>query len=265
MMNLLEVLNLSIFFSQLDPLEVVQNISFKVMKGEAVGIVGESGSGKSSIAQAITRLSAAFKIEGKILFEGCDLLQQSEKYMHKIRGIRIGMIFQDPMTFLNPTMPIGKQIAEGLIHHQLGTKKEIQQRVLELLRQMEIQNPEDRLYQYPHQLSGGMRQRILLAIALSCRPHLLIADEPTTALDIVVQAQILKLLKTRDPSIGLLLITHDLSVVASVCDQVIVLHEGKIVEQGPTKQVLHSPQHPYTRMLLQVLPNTEISNLCSLI
>lgn len=225
---LLEVKNLRIFFSTgCDSFAVVQGVSFAVHAGETVGIVGESGSGKTSIAQAIMQLLPAARIEGNIFFEGKDLLTQPKAFMQTVRGIRISMMFQDPMTFLNPTMPIGKQIAEGLFIHKMGNKKTIRNRVLELLQQMEISHVEDRLKQYPHELSGGMRQRILLAIALSCRPRLLIADEPTTALDVIVQAQILKLLKQRDPSTSLLLISHDLNVVSSLCEKVIVLKKRR--------------------------------------
>ncbi|MBI5272885.1 MAG: ABC transporter ATP-binding protein [Chlamydiia bacterium] len=254
---LLKIQDLSVTFSLYgQKLHAVRGISFTVNTGEAVGIVGESGCGKSAAVQAITRLSPASNIEGSILFEGENLLQKSEKELQKIRGKRIGMVFQDPMSALNPTMPIGAQIEEALVHHKIVQKGtfDARARVLTLLRQVELPQAEERLKQYPHQLSGGMRQRVLIAIALACGPRLLIADEPTTALDVTVQAQILDLFRKRDASTSLLLITHDLGVVAETCDRILVFYAGKIVEQGSVQEVLERPQHPYTQMLLQSLP-----------
>lgn len=252
---LLEVENLEVSFSlHGQELKAVRGISFQLQPGEALGIVGESGCGKSAAVQAMARLGLAHKISGKIIFQSQDLLQISEEEMRSIRGKKIGMIFQDPMSALNPTMKIGAQIEEGLMHHKMTTKKQARAKALELLRQTEIAHPEERLEQYPHQLSGGMRQRVLIAIALCCNPALLIADEPTTALDATIQAQILQLLKKRGPQTSLLLITHDLGVVAEVCDRILVLYAGKIVEAGSVKQILQTPQHPYTQMLLKSLP-----------
>lgn len=255
-MNLLEVENLRVSFSLYGKeLQAVRGVSFEVAPGEAVGIVGESGCGKSAAVQSILRLTPASKIEGTIRFEGVDLIGKNEKEMRQVRGIKIGMVFQDPMASLNPTMTIGAQIVEGLIYHGITTKKQAKARALELLREVEIQRPEERLNQYPHELSGGMRQRVLIAIALAAKPRLLIADEPTTALDVTVQAQILDLLKKRSPSTGLLLITHDLTVVAEMCERILVFYAGKIVEQGSVSQILEHPRHPYTQMLLRSIPH----------
>lgn len=255
MKPLLEVEDLEVSFSLYgQELKAVRGISFRLYPGEALGIVGESGCGKSAAVQAITRLGLAHKISGKILFQSQDLLHLSEEKMRAIRGTKIGMIFQDPMSALNPTMTIGAQIEEGLIYHRITTREGAKTKALELLRQTEIPHPEERLKQYPHQLSGGMRQRVLIAIALCCNPSLLIADEPTTALDVTIQAQILQLFKKRGPQTSLLLITHDLASVAEVCDRILVLYAGKIVESGTVGQILTAPRHPYTQMLLKSLP-----------
>ena len=255
---LLKVEDLEVSFSLYGKeLKAVRGVSFEVKMGEAVGIVGESGCGKSAAVQSILRLAPASNLKGKVFFEGIDLLQKTEKEMRQIRGKKIGMVFQDPMASLNPTMTIGAQVAEGLIAHGIANKKEAKARALELLREVEIPRPEERLNQYPHNLSGGMRQRVLIAIALSHNPKLLIADEPTTALDVTVQAQILDLLKKRKSRSGLLLISHDLAVVAEMCERVLVFYAGKIVEQGPTHQILAHPRHPYTQMLLRSIPRLE--------
>ncbi len=257
-MTLLQVDNLRVSFSLYGKeLQAVRGVSFEVNSGEAVGIVGESGCGKSAAVQSILRLLPASKIEGKIRFDGVDLLEKSEREMREIRGLKIGMVFQDPMASLNPTMTIGAQVAEGLIFHGIASKKEAKTRALQLLREVEIQRPEERLNQYPHELSGGMRQRVLIAIALAAKPRLLIADEPTTALDVTVQAQILDVLKKRSSATGLLLITHDLTVVAEMCERVLVFYAGKIVEQGPVSQILSQPRHPYTQMLLRSIPHLD--------
>lgn len=260
MNRLLEINNLKVSFSLYgQELEAVRGISFTLDEGESVGIVGESGCGKSAAVQAITQLSMAHKIEGQIFFQGKNLLESTEEEMREVRGKKIGMIFQDPMSSLNPTMKIGAQIEEGLIHHRIATKKEARAKAIELLQKTEVPYPEERLEQYPHQLSGGMRQRVLIAIAIACNPALLIADEPTTALDVTIQSQILQLLKKRDPRMGLLLISHDLGVIAEVCDRVLVLYAGKIVEFGSIEQILHTPRHPYTQMLLRSLPHFSFS------
>ena len=253
-MSLLEIEDLRVTFSLYGkPLQAVRGISLSVEEGETVGIVGESGCGKSAAMQAIPRLMSIAKIEGKILFEGEDLLKKSEAQMRAIRGKKIGMVFQDPMTSLNPTMTIGAQIEEALLCHKMKEPG----RALDLLRGVEMPEAERRLKQYPHQLSGGMRQRALIAIALACRPKLLIADEPTTALDVTIQAQILEVFKKRSASTSLILITHDLGVVAAIATRVLVLYAGKIVESGPVNQILLRPRHPYTQMLLRSLPRLD--------
>lgn len=257
---LLSVQNLSVSFSiQGKKLHAVRGISFDLYPGEAVGVVGESGCGKSAAVQALLQLEPAQKIEGKALFQGDDLLAKSPLELSTIRGREIGMIFQDPMTSLNPTMKVGDQIAEGLIYHGLATKREALQKAAELLHLVGIPEPELRIAQYPHSLSGGMRQRVLIAIAIACKPRLLIADEPTTALDPTISSQILDLLKSLQCKLqtSLLLITHDLSIVASTCDRVLVMYAGKIVDSGTAEEVFLKPQHPYTEMLLQTLPRLD--------
>ena len=254
-MNILEIDDLHVSFSLYgQELQAVRGISFSVKEGEAIGIVGESGCGKSAAIQAIARLSPNAKIRGKILFEGEDLLQKKEKEMQKIRGKKIGMVFQDPMTSLNPTMKIGAQIEESLKHHKI----EVGNRPLELLKQVEMPDPEIRISQYPHELSGGMRQRALIAIALACEPKLLIADEPTTAPDVTIQAQILDLFQKRSPKTSLILVTHDLAIVSAICERIFVCYAGKIVEAGPVHQILNSPRHPYTQLLLRALPRLDL-------
>jgi len=242
---MIEIKDLHVSFSiQGKKLEAVRGISFDIKPGEFVGLVGESGCGKTAAVQAILELEPAQKITGEVLFHGQKL------DVKKARGRDIGMVFQDPMTALNPTMKIGDQIAEGLIYHKLASRKEARMRAAELLRLVGI--PEYQIDQYPHSLSGGMRQRVLIAIAISCRPQLVIADEPTTALDVTIQAQILDLLQKVCPS--LLLITHDLSIVASVCHRVLVMYGGKIVESGSSEEIFYRPKHPYTKMLLAAIP-----------
>lgn len=263
METILRVGNLSVSFRTRDQeVEAVKGVSFEVRKGETLGIVGESGSGKSVTARAIMRLlptpPADIK-EGEIFFLGNKIANYSEKEMESIRGRDIGMIFQDPMTSLNPTMKIGKQIAEGLIKHQKLSKKEAKFQALEMLKLVGIRNSELRYNQYPHEFSGGMRQRVMIAIALACRPALLIADEPTTALDVTIQAQILSLMKQMQERFGtsIILITHDLGVVAGMCDRVVVMKEGAIVESGTTEEIFANPQHPYTLKLLNALPRLD--------
>lgn len=247
---LLIVEDLWVTFSVLgQKLHAVRGISFEVAKGEAVGIVGESGSGKSAAVQAVNRLTCG-AVSGKILFQGHEIVSP---------GKQIGMVFQDPMTALNPTMKIGAQIAEGLIYHKMAARKEAKAKAIELLRLVGVADPEIRIHQYPHQFSGGMRQRVLIAIALSCNPLLLIADEPTTALDVITQAQILNLIKQmrRHFQMSLLLISHDFGVIATVCERVLVMYAGKIVESGSVQEVLKRPKHPYTQMLLNSLPHLD--------
>jgi len=256
-MTLLKVENLRVSFSLYGKkLEAVRGVSFEVGVNETVGIVGESGCGKSAAVQAILRLSTA-ELQGKVLFEGANLLEKSEKEMRAVRGRQIGMVFQDPMSALNPSIKIGAQIAEGLIYHGLASRAEAKEKALDLLNEVEIPQPEQRLGQYPHELSGGMRQRVLIAIAIAANPKLLIADEPTTALDVTVQAQILDLLKRKCKQSSLLLITHDLGVIEEMCENVLVFYAGKIVERGRTQDILNHPRHPYTQMLLRSIPRID--------
>ncbi|UVI29990.1 ABC transporter ATP-binding protein [Paenibacillus spongiae] len=240
----------------------VRSVTFDLKKGEALAIVGESGSGKSVTAQSIMRLvpSPPGMVKGgQILFNGEDILKKSEKEMEAIRGKEMGMIFQDPMTSLNPTMTIGRQITEVLMKHQNMDKKQARERAIEMLRLVGLPSPEQRFSQYPHEFSGGMRQRAMIAIALSCDPALLIADEPTTALDVTIQAQILELMKDLQERLGtsIILITHDLGIVADMCDRVIVMYAGKVVEEGTKEEIFKNPKHPYTRGLLRSLPRLD--------
>ncbi len=239
--------------------KAVDRVSFELRRGETLGLVGESGSGKSMTALSILRLvQPPGEIGGgPICFNGrSDLLELSERDMRRIRGAEIGFIFQEPMTALNPVYTIGDQIAEALRVHGRGTRAEARTKSIALLEAVKIPEPERRLRDYPHQLSGGMRQRVLIAIALACQPQLLIADEPTTALDVTIQAEILDLLHEMKERfhLALLLITHDLGVVAGHADRVAVMYAGKIVEQGPMRQIFESPKHPYTQGLLDSIP-----------
>ncbi len=263
-MNLLEVNNLSVSFNTYaGEVKALRDISFKVDRGETLAIVGESGSGKSVTVQSIMRLlptpPAEFKT-GEIIFEGIDLLKLDEKEMRKYRGGRIGMIFQDPMTSLNPVMKIGEQIMEGILIHKKVSKDEAKKRALEMLEKVGIPKPEERFNQYPHQFSGGMRQRVVIAIALACEPDLLICDEPTTALDVTIQAQILELINKlkKELNIAVILITHDLGVVAETSDRVIVMYAGEKLEEGPVKEIFKDAHHPYTWGLLKSLPRLDM-------
>ncbi|QUG40166.1 ABC transporter ATP-binding protein [Psychrobacillus sp. INOP01] len=263
METVLKVKDLHISFLTSDKeFEAVRGVSFEVKKGETIGIVGESGSGKSVTARSIMRLlpsPPSLLKNGEIEFLGENLINKSEKEMESIRGQDISMIFQDPMTSLNPTIRIGKQIAESLIKHQKLSKKEAKKQALELLKLVGIKNSKERFNQYPHEFSGGMRQRVMIAIALACRPTLLIADEPTTALDVTIQAQILNLMKDMQTRFGtsIILITHDLGVVAGMCDRVAVMKDGEIVETGTTEEIFENPQHEYTKKLLKALPRLD--------
>ncbi|WP_035298981.1 ABC transporter ATP-binding protein [Brevibacillus thermoruber] len=260
---ILQVKELSVSFqSRGEEVQAVRGVSFEIHKGETLGIVGESGSGKSVTARSIMRLlpsPPSFIKEGEIVFLGENLVHKTEKEMEHIRGRDIGMIFQDPMTSLNPTMTIGTQIAESLIKHQHLSKKEAETQAMDMLKLVGIRNSEARYHQYPHEFSGGMRQRVMIAMALACRPALLIADEPTTALDVTIQAQILNLMKTMQQRFGtsILLITHDLGVVAGMCDRVVVMKDGEIVETGTTEEIFANPRHPYTLKLLHALPRLD--------
>ena len=240
----------------------VEDVSFQVHEGETVGIVGESGSGKSVTSMSVMRLIEApsGKIEaGTIMFNGRNLLELSEKEMQKVRGHEISMIFQEPTTSLNPTKLCGDQIAESIIIHQGKSKDEAHKMAVEMLRLVGIPLPEQRANEYPHQLSGGMRQRVMIAIALSCSPKLLIADEPTTALDVTIQAQILKLMRDLKEKMGMsiMLITHDLGVVAEMSEKVIVMYLGKIVEEAEVVELFKNPKHPYTMGLMKSIPTLE--------
>lgn len=260
MSTILDVNNLHVSFANQENIfDAVKGVSFTLNKGETIGIVGESGSGKSVTARSIMRLlpsPPSFVKEGSITFLNEELLDKSEKEMEKIRGRNIGMIFQDPMSSLNPSIKIGVQIAEGIRKHQNKTKLEAHQDTLELLELVGIKNAEERFNQYAHEFSGGMRQRVMIAMALACNPELLIADEPTTALDVTIQAQILKLMKNIQQRFdtSIILITHDLGVVAGMCDKVIVMKDGEIVEANSTESLFANPQHAYTKKLLNALP-----------
>ena len=260
---LLKVKNLHIsFHTFIGEVQAVRGINFYVEKGETLAIVGESGSGKSVTSKSIMRLipnPPGRIVRGEIFLGDKDLLKLSEREMQVIRGCEISMIFQDPMTSLNPTMTVGRQIAEGLIKHQHLNRTEAKKRVIELLTLVGIPNPEVRIYQYPHQFSGGMRQRVVIAMALACNPKLLIADEPTTALDVTMQAQILDLLKAIQAKINtaIILITHDLGVVANIAHRVAVMYAGKIIEMGTVDEVFYRPKHPYTWGLLASMPKIQ--------
>jgi oligopeptide/dipeptide ABC transporter ATP-binding protein len=237
----------------------VDNVSLQLRRGETLGLVGESGSGKSMTAMSILRLvqPPGKTLGGPIEFNGRkDLLELSEREMRKIRGAEIALIFQEPMTALNPVFTIGDQIAEAILVHHQATRAGARVRAIELLEAVKIPNPQSRARDYPHQLSGGMRQRVLIAMALACQPLMLIADEPTTALDVTIQAEILDLLREMKEKfeLALLLITHDLGVVAGHADRIAVMYAGRIVEEGPVRSVFHAPAHPYTQGLLASIP-----------
>ena len=257
--KLLEVKDLKTsFFTHLGEVKAIRGISFHVNKSEAIGIVGESGSGKSVTSLSIMRLlqHPGKIVSGEILFKGEDLIKKSTKEIMNIRGNEIAMIFQDPMTALNPVFTIGNQISEVILKHQNLTKKDAHEKSVEMLKLVGIPDPEKRIKNYPHEFSGGMRQRAMIAMALSCEPDLLIADEPTTALDVTIQAQILSLMKDLNSKLNTstILITHDLGVVSDVCSRIIVMYGGLIMEQGEKRDIFYSPQHPYTMGLLKSIP-----------
>lgn len=257
--KLLEVKNLKTsFYTHLGEVQAVRGVDFYINKGEAIGIVGESGSGKSVTSMSVMRLlQLPGKIkEGKIVFKNIELTELSEKEMLKVRGNEIAMIFQDPMTSLNPVYTIGDQIMEGIRKHQKISKKDAEKKAIMMLKKVGIPSPEKRIKNYPHEFSGGMRQRVMIAIALACEPDLLIADEPTTALDVTIQAQILELMKylKEELDTSIILITHDLGVVADLCSRIIVMYGGLIMEQGTAKEIFSNPKHPYTIGLLKSIP-----------
>ncbi|QBP41716.1 ABC transporter ATP-binding protein [Paenisporosarcina antarctica] len=242
----------------------VDGVSIHLKKNEILAIVGESGCGKSTLATSIIGLHDPnnTKITGEIQFKGFDLTKLTDEKLNKVRGNDIGMIFQDPLSALNPLMRIGDQIEESLIYHTKLSKVERLKRVIELINQVGIPNPKRVVKQFPHQLSGGMRQRVIIAIAISCKPSIIIADEPTTALDVTIQAQILDLLKNlqTETESGIILITHDLGVVAEVADRVAVMYAGQIIEEAPVEELFNNPIHPYTKSLLNSIPQTHSDN-----
>lgn len=250
------------FFSEKTIVGAVNGVSFSVDRGETLGIVGESGCGKSVTSLSIMGLIPPRQgkvTSGEIFFDGENLLTKSEKEMCALRGKRISMIFQEPMTSLNPSFTIGFQLSEPIRLHQGVSKAEARERALDMLKLVGIPLPEQRLGEYPHQLSGGMRQRVMIAIALSCDPDLLIADEPTTALDVTIQAQILELMREIRGRLNtaIIMITHDMGVVAEMCDRLVIMYAGKIVEQGMTRTVYRTPLHPYTKGLLASIPRID--------
>jgi oligopeptide/dipeptide ABC transporter ATP-binding protein len=261
----LEIENLqTFFFTPGGVLRAVDGVSYAVRAGETLGVVGESGCGKSVTALSVLRLVAdppGRIVGGAIRFAGADLLDLSEAEMERIRGNDISMIFQEPMTSLNPLMTVGRQIAEAIALHRGLTRRDAMERAVEMLRRVHIPEPERRVHAYPHQLSGGMRQRVMIAMAVACNPKLLIADEPTTALDVTIQAQILDLMRELQETLGtaIVLITHDMGVVAENADRVVVMYAGRKVEEASAKDLFETPGHPYTKGLLGSIPNVEVA------
>lgn len=260
-MPLLEVKNLTIGVRQkARSFDIVRDISFQVESGEICGIVGESGSGKSITALSLMRLNKPplAATQGDVIFNGIDLMKLSERKMRAMRGKDISMIFQEPMTSLHPLMSIGEQIRETIRQHMRVTNREVREISLDILGKVGINSPAKRLSQLPHELSGGMRQRIMIAMALACDSKLLLADEPTTALDVTIQAQILELLQrlNKEKGLSVLLITHDIGIVSEICRKIIVLYAGEIMEAGDAFTILHAPMHPYTEALLRAIPKT---------
>ena len=262
--NLLEVRGLRTSFAgESGEVRAVDGVDFSLARGRTLGIVGESGCGKSVTALSIMRLvpQPPGRIEGgEVLFEGVDLLTLPEGRMRSLRGDQLSMIFQEPMTSLNPAFPVGEQIAEALLRHRNVSKSEARHQAIEMLRRVRIPSPESRADDYPHQLSGGMRQRVMIAMALACNPKLLIADEPTTALDVTIQAQILELMRALRAELGtaIILITHDLGVIAELADDVIVMYAGQVIERCSVERLFAEPQHPYTIGLLGSIPRLHL-------
>lgn len=251
------------FYMDTRVIPAVDGVSFSLSRGETLGLVGESGCGKSVTALSIMRLLSsppARIVRGEIWFKGENLLDKTNDEMRKIRGNDISMIFQEPMTSLNPVFTIGYQISEVIIQHQNVSKKEALERAIEMLKMVKIPLPEKRVKQYPHQLSGGMRQRVMIAMALACNPELLIADEPTTALDVTIEAQVLELINELKEKFGssVIMITHDLGVVAEIADKVAVMYAGRIVEYADVYSIFNNPKHPYTQGLLEAIPNMDL-------
>ena len=260
--TILEVKNLKTsFFTPSGEVKAVNGISFSLEKGKTLGIVGESGSGKSVTAYSILRIlaDAGKVVGGEVLFRGEDISKYTEKQMHNIRGNKISIIFQDPMTSLNPVWTIGNQLEEAILLHTDRNRAEAKARAIEMLTLVGVNEPQKRVKQYPYELSGGMRQRVMIAMALACEPDILIADEPTTALDVTIQAQILTLMKSLQEQMGMaiIMITHDLGVIADMCDEIVVMYAGRICERGTAEDIFYHPKHEYTKGLLRSIPSIE--------
>lgn len=248
------------FFTKSGEVKAVNGISFDLEKGKVLGIVGESGSGKSVTAYSVMRIltDPGKIVDGSVLFDGKDLAKLSKKKMRDVRGRKISIIFQDPMTSLNPVYSIGNQLEEAILLHTDRNRKEARARAIEMLTLVGVNEPARRVKQYPHELSGGMRQRVMIAMALACEPDILIADEPTTALDVTIQAQILELMQDLQKKLGMaiIMITHDLGVIADMCDEIVVMYGGRICERGSAEDIFYSPRHEYTKGLLHSIPST---------